>query len=1018
MSNSRLRTIVSGGLGAAFLLFGVATAQAQTGTVTGRVVGDDAAGGALESARVTVVGSNAGATTNREGVYFLRNLPAGDITVRVVRLGYNQSSATVTVVAGQTATLDFTLVAAPFTLDEIVTTATGQQRKAELGNVVNLIQVSELIKEAPVKSMADLLQGRAPGVSINQSSGGTGAGTRIRIRGSNSVSLSNEPIFIVDGVRIESSPSSTTIGVGGQQPSRINDINPEDIESIEVVKGPSAAALYGTRAANGVVIIKTKRGTAGRARWNAWAEQGMLTDETDYPDNYRGGSDATAATRCRLTEVATGACTIAVIKQFNPMLNSVEAPLVTGNRQQYGLSVSGGSEAAQYFISGEQEWESGVYGLTDTEADRLRTKTGRQELRVDETTPNWLRKTNVRANLTAQLTPKASVALSTGFVDSRLRRPQNDNNLLGIISSGLNGDGRGGDNAALAWGFFQPGDTYQLGTEQAIQRLTTSALTTYTPTSWLSLRSLLGLDLTSRIDNQLGRQGEGAAFGTIQRGFAQEDRRTIQQYTVDFGGTANFQLNDAISSKTTVGAQWGKDSFKGTNAFGQFLPPGSVTIGSGSTQFAGETTVESIVFGTYVEQVFGYKDRLFFTGAVRADRNSAVGQNFGTKVYPKAGLSYLISDESFFPTGSVLSSLRLRGAWGESGLQPGTTDPIAFYNPVTVSAVSGSDEPGVLLGGFGNDDLRPETSQELELGFDATFFNSRIALEATYYDKKSRDALVQVPLPPTAGRPTSRFENLGAVRNQGIEVTLNTLVLTTRNVAWDVTLTGSFIKNRLTDLGGQPPVQLNGSTQQARKGYVLGGYWVKPMKWNDNGDGQVAFSEIVTGDTLEFLGASQPTREIGLNTSLSLLQNRIRISAQFDYRGGNYLYNLNEEFRCRSSLNCVGLYDANASEFERLRAAAITLSAATRSNVGFFEKADFVKLREVSVSFFAPASWNSRLGTDRLSLTIAGRNLAVWTDYTGLDPELNGQGNGNFAQREFLTQPPTRNISARLNLSF
>ncbi|MEK7381392.1 MAG: SusC/RagA family TonB-linked outer membrane protein, partial [Gemmatimonadota bacterium] len=962
-------------------------------------------------------------------VYFLRNVPAGVITVRVVRLGYNQSSASVTVVAGQTVTLDFTLTAAPFTLDEIVTTATGQQRKAELGNVVNLLQVAELIKEAPVKSMADLLQGRAPGVSINQSSGGTGAGARIRIRGSNSVSLSNEPIFIVDGVRIESAPSSTTIGVGGQSPSRINDINPEDIESIEVVKGPSAAALYGTRAANGVVLIKTKRGTAGRARWNAWAEQGRLTDETDYPDNYRGGSDAAANTRCRLHEQAAGTCTIATIKQFNPTRDSREAPLVTGNRQQYGLSVSGGSEAAQYYLSAEQEWERGVYGLSTFEADRLREKTGRQVLRDDEVTPNWLRKTNVRANLTAQLTPKASVALSTGFVDSKLRRPQNDNNILGILSSSLNGDGRGVDNPDFGWGFFQPGDTYQLGTEQGIQRLTTSALTTYTPTSWLSLRSLLGLDLTSRIDNQLNRLGEGPAFATFQRGLAREDRRTIQQYTVNFGGTANFQLTDAISSKTTVGVQWGKDSFKGTNAFGQFLPPGSVTIGSGSTQFAGEVTIESIVFGSYVEQVFGYKDRLFFTGAVRADRNSAVGQNFGTKVYPKAGLSYLISDESFFPTGSFLSSFRLRGAWGESGLQPGTTDPIAFFSPVTVAAVSGSDEAGVLLGGFGNDELRPETSRETELGFDATFFNSRIALEATYYDKKSRDALVQVTTPPSAGFPTSRFENLGAVRNQGIEVTLNTQVFTTKNLAWDVTLTGSFIKNRLTDLGGQPPVNLNGSSQQARapvldvdgrpiKEYPLGGYWVKPMTWNDNGDGLVAQSEIVTGDTLEFLGASQPTREIGLNTSLSLLNNRVRVSAQFDYRGGNYLWNLNEEFRCRSSNNCIGLYDANAPEFERLRAAAITLSAATRSNAGYFEKADFVKLREVSVTFFAPASWNSWLGTDRMSLTVSGRNLAVWTDYTGLDPELNGQGNGNFAQREFLTQPPTRNISARLNLSF
>lgn len=1016
MRNSRLRTIVTGGLSTAFLLLGAAAVHAQTGTVTGRVTGDDQVGGPLEGARVTVVGSNAAAFTNREGVYFLRNLPPGSITVRVVRLGYNQGSKAVTVVAGQTVELDFQLVAAPFTLDEIVTTATGQQRKAELGNVVNTIQVDQLAEEAPIKSMADLLSGRAPGVTILQSSGESGTGTRIRIRGANSVSLSNEPLFVVDGIRVESSAGSTTIGTGGQSPSRINDINPDEIESIEIVKGPSAAALYGTRAANGVVLITTKRGTAGRPRWNVWSEAGGISDKTDYPLNYFG--QTSAGVRCRLTQVATGACSIASIATATPMDDPVASPLGTGLRQQYGASVSGGSEQAQYFLSGEQEWERGVWIMPDAEQTRKLDETGRAALREDELHPNTIRRTNLRANVTAAVSSKATVAISTGYVDSKQRRPQNDNNLFGIISSALNGDGRGGSEPDRLWGFFAPGDIYQALTEQRIQRLTSSAQATYNPLQWLSLRSVVGLDLTSRIDNYLNRLGEGPDFGITREGAAQEDRRTIQQYTVDFGGTANFQLADAISSKTSGGVQWYKDSFHGTNAYGETLPPGSVTIGSGSVQFAGETTIESITFGSFVEQVFGYKDRLFLTGAVRGDRNSAVGQNFGTKVYPKAAVSYLISDESFFPTGSFLSSFRLRGAIGESGLQPGTTDALAFFNPTVIAAPSGSDEAGVVLGGFGNDELRPETSREVEVGFDATFFDSRIALEATYYNKRSFDALINVPTPPSAGSPNSRFENIGEVKNQGVEITLNAQILNSRDLSWDATLTGSFVKNRVIDLGGQPPISQNTSfTQQAREGYVLGGYWGRPVQWNDaNTDGIVAQSELVLGDTLEFIGPSQPTREIGLNTSLSLFRNRIRVSAQADYRGGHYLWNLNEEFRCRSSANCIGLYDQNAPEFQRVRAAAVTVSSAY--NGGYIEKADFLKLREVSVTFNAPAGWTSQLGLDRASLTLAGRNLAKWTDYTGLDPELNGQGQGNFAQREFLTQPPPRFFSARLNISF
>jgi TonB-linked SusC/RagA family outer membrane protein len=1021
MVNSGTRAVRYGGLVLSFLLVGTISAQAQTGIVTGRVTGSESAGVpgvGLEGARITVIGSNAVTFANREGVYFLRNLPAGATQVRASRLGYNQQTLPITVVDGQTVELNFTLAIAPYTLDEVVTTATGDQRKAELGNVVNTIQVDNLAKEAPIKTMADLLSGRAPGVTIIQSAGTLGSGTRVRIRGSNSVSLSNEPVFVVDGIRVESSAASSTLGVGGQSPSRINDINPDEIESIEIVKGPSAAALYGTRAANGVVIITTKRGSAGRPRWNAHTEQGISDDRTQYPDNVQGLTAANGP--CNLLQVGKGQCAISSVQTFNPLLNPETRPLAKGRRQQYGVSVSGGSEQAQYFISAEQEWDRGVWEMPAAEQTRILETSGRPELLDGEIHPNSIRKTNLRANITAQVSPKMSVSVLTGFVDSDLLLPENDNNILGTLGGAMTGDGRGQTDPNQIYGFFPPGETFQLVNTQRIQRLTTSAQTSYNPINWLTLRGIVGVDLTSRVENELQRFGFGPDFGTGLQGAASENRRTISQYTVDFGGTTNFQLSDKISSKTSVGVQWSKDSFKGTNAFGQFLPPGSVTIGSGATQTASEVTIETIVFGSFAEQVFGYNDRVFVSGAVRGDRNSTFGQNFGTQLYPKAAISYLISDESFFPTGSFLSSFRLRAAWGASGLQPGSTDALLFFNPTTAAAPNGSDAAGVFLGGFGNADLKPETSRELELGFDATFFDSRLAFEATYYDKKSKDALINVQTPNSVGAPAARWQNIGAVRNKGVELTLNAQLFNSRNVSWDATFTGAFLKNEVTDLGDVPSLNLNGTDQQARVGTALGGYWARSINgWTDaNGDGIVIGSELNISDTLEFQGPHLPTRELGLNTGISLFRNRVRLMTQLDYRGGHLVYNLNTDFRCRSSQNCLELYDNNTPLDERIRAAALMDAGAKNTKVGYYENGEFLKLREIAVTVQAPERWGSSFGFDQLSLTVSARNLHTWTGYTGLDPELNGQGQGNFAQREFFTQPPTRNISARLNVAF
>jgi TonB-dependent SusC/RagA subfamily outer membrane receptor len=470
--NTIFRRVVVSGLALALLGAVSLRAQEATGIVTGRVVGTGAGGGPLETARVSVVGTNLATATNREGVYTLRGVPAGSHNIRVIRLGYSQRTLPVTVAAGQTATLDFSLEPAPYTLEEITTTSTGEARKLEVGNTINTLQVNTLVDRLPLRDVAQILGGRAPGVQVLPSSGTTGGGNRIRIRGNNSVSLSNEPLFVIDGVRINSANGAMQFGVGGQAASRLNDINPEDISDITILKGPSASAIYGTGSSNGVVLITTKRGVAGRARWNVYTEQGILKDTKDYASNYFGTSSADAIpasnTRCLLFQTALGTCSIVAVHSFNPMENDSTTPLATGRRQQYGGSVSGGTDVVQYFVSGEWEGESSPMRMPEREQLRILNASGRTELREDEINPNFLSRYSLRANTNFVLSPKASAAVNIGYVNSGTRFPQNDNNILGVLSSGLNGDGRGGVDSTRTWGFFRHGETFQRLTVQNI----------------------------------------------------------------------------------------------------------------------------------------------------------------------------------------------------------------------------------------------------------------------------------------------------------------------------------------------------------------------------------------------------------------------------------------------------------------------------------------------------------------------------------------------------------------------
>ena len=1003
------------------LMASVPSAAEAQGTIDGRVV-DEAGGAPLEAAQVVLTGTNRIETTNRDGRFTIRNVPAGPYQVRVLRLGYKPATQGATVASGETASLSFSLRSAPVQLDELVTTATGLQRKLEVANAVSTIDVTRVAEESPIAEFGNLISGRAAGVQVQKSGGTTGTGTRIRIRGSNSVSLSNEPLYYIDGIRMESGATSSTLDIGGfgqgvgAGPSRINDLNPDDIESIEIVKGPAAATLYGIQASNGVVRVTTKRGRAGRPRWNLFTEVGAVDDHNTYPINYNG-RDATLATGpdwdgfCIVQFELDGLCTQTSVSQFSPLADPATRPLKAGLRQQHGASVSGGSEQLTYYFSGDYERENGVYRLPGFEEDSVRESRG--SVPDNQIRPNTLERLSLRANVGANVAANADVQANLGYTSSDTRFVENDNSFLTVTGSA---EASGVPEDVNRGWFFIPAELFAALANQSTERFIGGFTGNWRPASWLNARATLGYDVTNRQDVQFFPTGQVADYLQKRAGEKSDNRFQISQTSVDLASTARFKLNSTVSSKTSIGAQFYRDLASGVFATGRGLSAGSGTItGAGVTE-ARDTTIESRSLGTYLEQEFGVKERLFVTGALRFDDNSAFGQNFNATVYPKASVSWLVSDEPFLKN-SFLNTFRLRAAFGVSGQQPGTTDALRFFSPVAGKR-GGTAETGVTFGSLGNVDLKPERSRELELGFDASMLNDRVSVEFTYYTKRTRDALVERNIAPSGGVSDIQFFNLGEVSNSGAELAINTRLLDSRSIAWDLALSGSINNNKLIELGaGVEPIIFGFGLQRHEEDLPLGGYWARPILGFDDtdGDGIISAGEVTVGPDPVFRGRALPNKEAALNSTVTLFDGRVRVGTQFDYRGGNYIDNAIESFRCTPVLNCRGLVDRTAPLEEQAKAQAV-LNEATEW--GFFEPAWFIKLRELSLTVFAPDAWARSFRASRLSLTLAGRNLWTITDYSGVDPEVNAFAQDNFATSDFESQPQVRYWTARLNIGF
>jgi len=1017
------------------LLTGLTASAWGQGIVSGRAT-DVANGSPLIGARIMVLGTSLTTTTNADGRYRIPGVPAGPVQVRASQIGYASITKGVTVTDQGATTVDFALVLTPYSLDEVVVTATGDMAKREVGNAVSTVDAAPLVATTAISNMNDLLVAKAPGVQVLPGST-TGTGGRVRIRGNSSLSLSNNPIYILDGVRMTSDVNSTSIGIGGSAPSRVNDLNPEDIESIDVVRGPSASSLYGTDAANGVIVIKTKRGKAGRPVWNVYAEQGFIRDENEYPNAYRGwrnGSTTSNTTQCLLaaavTTNAAARCIQDSVSSYNLWKDPESSPLGVGHRNQFGAQVSGGSDAVRYYLSGEWEKETGVLRMPSAFAERIRATRAVSEISDEQNHPNMLRRVNLRANLNANLNDKMDVQFSSGFLTSTLRLPQIDNNAFGIGSNGFGGPGFKNFQVVhvtgqaarnnLGWRSATPDETFSLIHYQDVNRAIPTGTFNYRPTSWLSTRVTAGLDFTSRKDTELCRRDECPNIGTAITGFKQNNHTTFFAYTGDAAATANYKIG-RIGARSIVGTQYSKDNFLQNQAYAENLTPGATTISAGSIPLAGEATTTSITLGFYAEQQMSWKDRLFVTGSVRSDKNSAFGKQFKRVYYPKVSVSYVLSDEPFFPKSSFLNSLRLRGAFGASGRQPGQDDAILFYTPAT-SSVENVDTPGLVLSALGNPTLKPERSQEYEAGFDASFANSRVNFEFTFYDKASRDALISRIIAPSAGTAASRFENIGEVRNRGIEASINAIIVDSKSFGWELTANGSYNKNTLVSLGGLPPSI--GTTNSDKEGYPIQGWWLRPFTYKDvNGDGIIqgdtatAVRELFVGDTNVYVGPPLPPAEFSAFTTMHMFNRRVLVQGLFDAKVGGYQLNGTERIRCQTRLNCQGDVDPKAPLSEQARAIAVRVHPSA-TQYGYVEKTNMVRFRELSVTLMLPDKWAHYFSAQGVSFTASGRNLGIITGYTGIDPEGGYFGTNIGVQSDFQTPPPPTYYTFRFNVRF
>ena len=979
------------------VLLGSVPALAQTRTVTGTVT-DAQTGEPLEGARVTVRGTTLSTSTGATGRFVLGNVPAGDVTLIIRRIGSNPADIRVT--AGQN-DVSAALTRDPLRLAEVV--ITGQATAVERRNLANAVATvsGEDVSRVSAQTVEQALQGKVPGASIQANSGAPGGGMQMRLRGVTSINAGSEPLYVVDGVvlsnvAIPSNQNAVTKAASGSNPAltqdaqvnRIADLNPNDIENIEVLKGASASAIYGSRASNGVVIITTRRGRAGERRVNVAQRIGVSKiSNTLGSRTFNTLAEATAA----WGSSAANFYVDGVVYDHERELAG-KTPISS----ESVVDFSGGDSNTRYFASGLWKHDGGIIENTGY---------GKQA---------------VRANLDQDLSSRLNLSLQTSLTRSLAQRGLTNN-----------------DNAGVSWWMVFPFTPSFLDLRQ-------SADGTFPANRFGNISNPLQTAALMKNDEKVNRsiaagrlsfnaiQGQSYSLTFTANGgadhFAQENSLLfppeLQFEPIDDGqpGTAllsnsnNLNLNigtnavfayapasGLFSATTSVGVNGSSRDLRISRIVSRNLVGGLGIVGAGTSVQVLEQRQRVEDFSLFAqEEVLTLGERLMLTAGITADRSSANSDTEKYFFYPKVSGSFRFT-EPF----RALNEVKIRAAYGQSGNQP------LFGQKFTpLSAVENiAGLPGLVVpvqGPVGSTNLRPERQREFEAGADITLASGRGAVELTGFRKDVSDLLLRRTLPPSSGFGVEIF-NGGKLRTTGVEVGVNLVPIQTAQTDWIFRTSYASTKSKIVSLP-VPPFRVGGF------GTALGAFEIA--------EGASA-TQIVGNDSLD--NGTTVVRKIGdanpdftMSFVNDLRFRALRLYGLVDWQSGGSIINLTK-FLYDLGQNTVDYADPITVGTLQTTKGANRLRVFGRQTAVYVEDASFVKLREVTLSLEVPPAMVSRFGRGvrTAELSLSGRNLLTFTDYTGMDPEVSNFGNQQIARNiDVAPFPPSRSFWLSVNLGF
>ncbi|HEX8694811.1 MAG TPA: TonB-dependent receptor [Longimicrobium sp.] len=1061
MSWTRILTLV----GALLLPVSAALAQGGTGTVSGTVV-DAQTARPLADVAVTVVGTQRSTVTSAEGRYTLTQVPAGAHTVRASRPGYAPADQAVTVAAGQTATASFRLQTSAVQLQEVVAVGYGQQRRRDITGAVSSVN-TQALENAPVQSLDQLLQGTAAGVNVTTASSAPGGGISIRVRGTASITGNSEPLYVIDGFPIENDPESASPGNGGTPTGSVPSnplaaLNPQDIESIEVLKDASATAIYGARGANGVVLITTKKGRAGRPQFTFDAYTGVQDVARRY-DLLGARELAIAMNEAAADQNQAPPFSQAVIDTLGAGTDWQDAIFRNAPVRSLQATVSGGSVGTaytRYAVSGGYFDQEGVVTGSSFERYSLRA--------------------NVEQGFSARL--KFGANLTGSRVNTKFVPTDGESNRrAGAVGTALQAypflpvqlpsgvyPYQGRDLAALGISLSGASElpnpvsmATQVKDDLGDTRVLGNAYGEYELLRGLRARVSLGGDYSGRFRDtyyprttRRGEEAQGEAIRGRTEILSWLNENTLT-YEGGFGEAHRFTLLGGYTRQTAETARNGVSGSRFvTDATGYNDISAAQQLGTPSSDR------QRWALQSWLGRLnYTLLDRYLLTVTGRYDGSSRFGKGSKWGFFPSVALGWRVSDEPFLRGSDLFDELKLRASYGVAG-NPAIRPYQSLARLIaTQYSFGGNPVTGYFPVGVANDDLTWESTTQLDVGVDAAFLG-RFTLTADYYHKKTDDLLLTVDLPSESGFARA-LVNAGSVENRGVELAIRADVLQgdreTGALRWNTGLTFARNRNEVVDLAGDTEIRASTISDDfklggtvVRVGEPIGvfvGYRTAGIvrdsahaaslagvtnRVNNRAyqPGDVIFDDVDGNDTIDVrdrtvIGSPHPDFTLGWTNTVAFRGFELSTLVQGAF--GNEILNLNLWRLTGGDLATNVLRERYEDRWTPTnpdakypRFGVNTVGAGTTDyNDLILEDGSYLRLKTVSLSYGLPASWLRGRGLSSARVYVTGSNLLTWTDYRGFDPEVSSFGVGNLNRGiDIGAYPSSRSVIVGVNLGY